>query len=191
VWVRYPVPPGGPSNTGGPPCIPDGMLSCAAGGRCRPLLQLLGASDQCAVPDYSYQTPKRQPGGTVAASRGLSIMRQRTCMTLAAASLVLVLCIGTPGKAQQNIEERRACTPDVIRLCREFVPNAELINKCLMEKKAELSAACHTVMFGPEPNVATPPAIPVKQPSLSLPPKPKVLKKSTWKRSRDCDDDDD
>jgi hypothetical protein len=91
-----------------------------------------------------------------------------------------------PAIAQQSIEERRACAPDVMRLCREFVPNTELINSCLMAKKAELGPACRIVMFGPEPSVATP-ATPVKQAAASAPEKPKVVKIKARKISRDCD----
>jgi hypothetical protein len=106
---------------------------------------------------------------------------------LAAAGLVLGLSAGMePATAQQSIEERRACAPDVIRLCREFVPNTELINTCLVEKKAELSPGCRTVMFGPETTVVTP-AIPAKQQAASTPEKAKVLKVKSRKISRDCD----
>jgi hypothetical protein len=96
----------------------------------------------------------------------------------------------TPAAAQQNIEERRACAPDAMRLCREFVPNQELINKCLFEKKAELSDACRTVMFGAAP--ATPaaaapaPATPVKR-AASRPERPRVIKVKARKRNHDCD----
>ena len=108
-------------------------------------------------------------------------------------SLAVALCALTvPASAQQNIEERRACTPDVMRLCREFVPNQELINKCLFEKQAELSAACRTVMFGAEPatpTVAAPaaPATAVKQQAAAKPEKPRVIKVRARKRDHDCD----
>jgi hypothetical protein len=105
----------------------------------------------------------------------------------AAAGLVLGLCAGmASAAAQQSIEERRACAPDVVRLCREFVPNTELINNCLMEKKAELSPGCRTVMFGPEPNVAAP-TTPAKQPATSAPEKPKVIKVKARKHPHDCE----
>src|SRR5262249_32950658 len=97
----------------------------------------------------------------------------------------------TTAAAQQNIEERRACARDAVRLCPEFVPNQELINKCLFEKKAELSDACRTVMFGSEP--ATPaaaaapaPATPVKR-AASRPERPRVIKVKARKHHRDCD----
>jgi len=37
-----------------------------------------------------------------------------------------------------------ACTPDVLRLCSAFIPNADEITTCLREKNAELSDACRT-----------------------------------------------
>ena len=88
-----------------------------------------------------------------------------------------------PARAQENIEQRRACTPDVMRLCREFVPNTDLINKCLFDKKADLSPNCRTVMFGPE---AAPPATPVKQEPQSKPEhgaKPKPVRQAHRKVS--------
>jgi hypothetical protein len=106
----------------------------------------------------------------------------------AAAGLVLGLSAGVaPAKAQQNIEERRACAPDVVRLCREFVPNTELINTCLLEKKAELSPPCRTVMFGPGPDVATPATAAKQPPPASKPEKAKIIKVRHRKIERDCD----
>ena len=43
---------------------------------------------------------------------------------------------------QGTPEERMACTPDVLRLCSAFIPNADEITSCLREKSAELSDAC-------------------------------------------------
>jgi hypothetical protein len=111
-------------------------------------------------------------------------------MPLRLAALLAVLLAAMPAAAQQNVEERRACGPDAVRLCREFVPNQELINKCLFEKKEELSPACRTVMFGPEPatpTVAAPaaPATPVKQ--AARPEKARVIKVRARKRDHDCD----
>jgi hypothetical protein len=105
------------------------------------------------------------------------------------AALVLGLAAGlAPAKAQQSVEERRACAPDVVRLCRQFVPNTELINTCLLEKKAELSPACRTVMFGPGTDVATPATAAKQPPPASKPEKAKVIKVRQRKIERDCDD---
>ena len=104
--------------------------------------------------------------------------------TLAATALVLTMgAASVSALAQQpDIEQRRACAPDVMRLCREFVPNAELINKCLAEKKADLSPGCLAVISAPQ----TPPA---PTPTASVP--AKVHKAKYRKRSHDCNDDDD
>jgi hypothetical protein len=58
-----------------------------------------------------------------------------------------VLCAAaspTPSFSQGTLEQRLACTPDVLRLCSAFIPNADEITICLSEKNAELSDACRT-----------------------------------------------
>jgi hypothetical protein len=50
-----------------------------------------------------------------------------------------------PSFSQGTLEQRLACTPDVLRLCSEFIPNVDEITICLREKNAELSDACRTV----------------------------------------------
>jgi hypothetical protein len=45
--------------------------------------------------------------------------------------------VGTP-------EQRRACTPDVYRLCPGEIPNVRAITACLRRQKASLSEACRT-----------------------------------------------
>lgn len=46
--------------------------------------------------------------------------------------------------SQGTLEQRLACTPDVLRLCSAFIPNADEITVCLGEKNALLSDACRT-----------------------------------------------
>jgi hypothetical protein len=48
--------------------------------------------------------------------------------------------------AQGSDEERRACTPDVMRLCREYIPSVDRIVACLNARRDELSPACQLVM---------------------------------------------
>jgi hypothetical protein len=52
----------------------------------------------------------------------------------------------TPSFSQGTPEQRMACTPDVLRLCSAFIPNADEITICLREKNAELSDACRTAL---------------------------------------------
>jgi hypothetical protein len=42
-------------------------------------------------------------------------------------------------------EQRRACSPDVYRLCAGEIPNVRAITACLRRNKASLSEACRTV----------------------------------------------
>ena len=41
--------------------------------------------------------------------------------------------------------QRRACTPDVYRLCAGEIPNVRAITNCLRRQKASLSEACRAV----------------------------------------------
>jgi hypothetical protein len=51
-----------------------------------------------------------------------------------------------PSFSQGTPEQRMACTPDVLRLCSVFIPDADEITTCLRKKHAELSDACKTVI---------------------------------------------
>jgi hypothetical protein len=51
-----------------------------------------------------------------------------------------------PSFSQGTLEQRIACTPDVLRLCSAFMPNADEIATCLREKNAELSDACRAAL---------------------------------------------
>jgi len=65
----------------------------------------------------------------------------RWCVSLA---LLSATASPAPSFSQGTLEQRLACTPDVLRLCSAFVPNADEITICLREKNAELSDACRT-----------------------------------------------
>ena len=47
-----------------------------------------------------------------------------------------------------EIDARRACTPDVFRLCSEYIPNREQITACLHAKRRSLSPDCRMVFSG-------------------------------------------
>jgi hypothetical protein len=42
-------------------------------------------------------------------------------------------------------EQKKACTPDVYRLCAGEIPNVRAITACLRRQKASLSEACRAV----------------------------------------------
>jgi hypothetical protein len=53
----------------------------------------------------------------------------------------------TPADAQRRvINAEQACTPDVMRLCSEFIPDAGRITVCLKRKRYALSRDCRSVI---------------------------------------------
>ena len=64
------------------------------------------------------------------------------------ASLGLVLTVSATGVAVAEPgtpAQRKACTPDVYRLCAGEIPNVRAITSCLRRQKASLSEACRAV----------------------------------------------
>lgn len=68
-------------------------------------------------------------------TRHTAVVLGLTLMLLSAGS---AFALGTP-------EQRKACTPDVYRLCAGEIPNARAITACLRRNKASLSDACRAV----------------------------------------------
>jgi predicted GNAT superfamily acetyltransferase len=72
-------------------------------------------------------------------------MLRRTLLARWCVSLALLSATASPALASQGTRAQRiACTPDALRLCSAFIPNADEITTCLREKNAELSDACRT-----------------------------------------------
>ena len=68
-------------------------------------------------------------------------------LSIAAAGLVTALFVAIttmPAKAQSGSAEE-ACTPDVMRLCQDFVPDRDRIVGCLKAKRRQLSRDCRAV----------------------------------------------
>ena len=65
----------------------------------------------------------------------------------AAVALGLMLMLFSAGSAFAlgTLEQRKACTPDVYRLCAGEIPNVRAITACLRRNKANLSDACRVV----------------------------------------------
>ena len=68
--------------------------------------------------------------------------RARRASTL---GLFLTLFASGAASAQGTPDQRRACTPDVYRLCAGEIPNVRAITACLRRNKASLSEACRAV----------------------------------------------
>ena len=64
---------------------------------------------------------------------------------LAAAAGLALLFVAAPASAQAPDAADR-CTPDVMRLCSEFVPDADRIVVCLKQKRRQLSPSCLTAL---------------------------------------------
>jgi hypothetical protein len=63
-------------------------------------------------------------------------------------SLALLTATAAPARSfsQGTAEQRVACTPLVLRLCRAFIPDADKITACLRERSSELSDACRAAI---------------------------------------------
>jgi hypothetical protein len=70
--------------------------------------------------------------------RSLAAAAAALAFVLTLASASSAFAIGTP-------EQRRACTPDVYRLCAGEIPNVRAITACLRRQKASLSEACRAL----------------------------------------------
>jgi hypothetical protein len=64
----------------------------------------------------------------------------------AAVGLGLILVSATSAFAIGTPEQRRACTPDVYRLCAGEIPNVGAITSCLQRHRGSLSEACRAAM---------------------------------------------
>ena len=65
-----------------------------------------------------------------------------------AASVGFLLALSTSHSASAALatpEQRRACTPDVYRLCAGEIPNVRAITNCLRRQKASLSESCRAM----------------------------------------------
>jgi hypothetical protein len=66
-------------------------------------------------------------------------------LALALGVVLALLAIGPASAEPGTPEQRRACTPDVYRLCAGEIPNVRAITACLRRQKASLSDACRAV----------------------------------------------
>ena len=73
-------------------------------------------------------------------------------MGMIAAAVLLMTCLlplsaraDDIGGVQVTSAERKACGSDVIRLCRDMMPDAMAVFGCMKEKRNRLSSACDRV----------------------------------------------
>jgi hypothetical protein len=60
---------------------------------------------------------------------------------ISASALLVSIMMMTPAFAYTD-EQVSACTPDVMRLCSDAIPDEGRITKCMIQKKRQVSAAC-------------------------------------------------
>lgn len=71
----------------------------------------------------------------------------RSALAVAAAALALLFAAAaTQPAAAQPADAASLCTPDVMRLCNEFIPDRDRIVVCLKAKRSQLSPGCRGVM---------------------------------------------
>jgi hypothetical protein len=71
--------------------------------------------------------------------------RIRLALVLLGSVFVLSAHAEMIGNAEITATEKKACTADVIRLCRALMPDAMAVLGCMQKKRAELSSACDKV----------------------------------------------
>jgi hypothetical protein len=74
-----------------------------------------------------------------------AVLLYRFRRALALGFLFALTAAGSVHAQQGTPEQRKACTPDVYRLCAGEIPNARAITACLRRQKASLSPACAAV----------------------------------------------
>ena len=77
----------------------------------------------------------------------LSNLQSRSLLCAMAGVLTaLIVVAGTKPAAAQASDAAERCTPDVMRLCNEFIPDADRITACLKSKRRQLTPACLTAL---------------------------------------------
>lgn len=77
----------------------------------------------------------------------LSNIQSRSLLCAMAGVLtVLIVAASTKPAAAQASDAADRCTPDVMRLCNEFIPDADRIVACLKSKRTQLTPSCRSAL---------------------------------------------
>jgi hypothetical protein len=82
-------------------------------------------------------------------AKGLLFNRFSLRSHVASACIAVVVASYVTPSAAATLQERAACTPDVLRLCSSDIPNVERIVTCMKRERSKLSRACARVL-GPQ-----------------------------------------
>ena len=74
-----------------------------------------------------------------------SVPANRTRLAVAFGFLFGLFATSSAFAQPATPEQKRACTPDVYRLCAGEIPNVKAITACLRRQKANLSEGCRAV----------------------------------------------
>lgn len=66
-------------------------------------------------------------------------------LLIATTTILVVWTVEVLPAEEGSVAQRRACKPDVFRLCGEFIPDHAAITACLKRQLDELSPACRAV----------------------------------------------
>ena len=77
--------------------------------------------------------------------RQIRARTRRVNLALALGLLLAQAAAGSASAALATPEQKKACTPDVYRLCAGEIPNVRAITACLRRQKGSLSEACRAV----------------------------------------------
>jgi hypothetical protein len=69
-------------------------------------------------------------------------------LPFATALVFLLTSFGLSRADEGTPAQRRACKPEVFRLCKEFIPNRTAITACLQRHRAQLNPDCRAVFSG-------------------------------------------
>jgi hypothetical protein len=92
-------------------------------------------------------TMGQKKSGKESSVKNVSKIRSRLLLCAMAGMLTMLMVAGaTRPAAAQASDAADRCTPDVMRLCSEFVPDADRIVVCLKAKRRQLTPSCLTAL---------------------------------------------
>ena|SRR5258708_5252907 len=68
-------------------------------------------------------------------------------INLCVLSIALPFIVQNAAFGQGTRDQQEACKPDVLRLCKEQIPNVDRIVTCLKGYEPQLNELCHDVLF--------------------------------------------
>ncbi len=60
-------------------------------------------------------------------------------------SLVFSVSVAAAEGTEGTPEQKKACTPDAMHLCNQYIPDAARVKQCLADHVGDLSPACREV----------------------------------------------